>query len=183
VFDLETFLAELVACTSDTDARGAAKEIVSRSMTSPAEVSEVLAPTAGGISLLHHSSDLTILNIAWAPRMQLMPHDHRMWAIIGIYTGAEDNQFYRRAPDGELVETNGRRLDTGEVCVLGTETIHAVANPRDLLTGAIHVYGGDFVNHPRSQWGPGDLVERPYDLDAINRQFRDANVAAGLGTP
>jgi predicted metal-dependent enzyme (double-stranded beta helix superfamily) len=113
--------------------------------------------------------------------MQLMPHDHRMWAVIGIYTGAEDNQFYRRGPDRELVETTGRRLDTGEVCVLGTQTIHGVANPREQLTGAIHVYGGDFVNQPRSQWGPGDLVERPYDLEAINRQFHEANLAAGLG--
>jgi hypothetical protein len=43
------------------------------------------------------------------------------------------------------------------------------------------VYGGDFVNQPRSQWGPGDLVERPYDLEAINRQFHEANLAAGLG--
>ena len=41
-------------------------------------------------------------------------------------------------------------------------------------------YGGDFVNQPRSQWGPGDLVERPFDMDDVRRQFADANRAAGL---
>jgi hypothetical protein len=45
------------------------------------------------------------------------------------------------------------------------------------LTGAIHVYGGDFVNQPRSQWGPGPEEERPYDLDIARRQFAEANDA------
>jgi hypothetical protein len=36
------------------------------------------------------------------------------------------------------------------------------------------------VHQPRGQWGPGDLVERPYDMDVFNQQFHAANVAAGL---
>jgi hypothetical protein len=44
------------------------------------------------------------------------------------------------------------------------------------------VYGGDFVNQPRSQWGPGDLVERPFSMDQLRRQFVEANeAAAALG--
>ena len=43
----------------------------------------------------------------------------------------------------------------GDTIVLGDDVIHSVANPVPKLTGAIHVYGGDFVNQPRSQWGPG----------------------------
>jgi predicted metal-dependent enzyme (double-stranded beta helix superfamily) len=182
VFDLEAFLAELTASAQKSDSRRAAKGILERALSAPDAVASAIAPTAGGISLLHQSPDLTVINIAWAPRMQLMPHDHCMWAIIGIYAGVEDNQFYRRGPQGELAETTGRRLDAGEVCVLGTDAIHAVANPTDRLTGAVHVYGGDFVNQPRSQWGPGDFVERPYDLAEINRQFYDANRASGLVT-
>ena len=113
--------------------------------------------------------------------MRLMPHDHRMWAAIGIYDGTEDNQFFRRDADDGLVTTNDRRLETGEVCVLGTQTIHAVTNPTGRLTGAIHVYGGDFVNQPRSQWGPDDLVERPFSMDTLRRQFADANAAVASG--
>ena len=29
--------------------------------------------------------------------MALNPHDHRMWAVIGMYGGQEDNAFYRRS--------------------------------------------------------------------------------------
>ena len=48
-------------------------------------------------------------------------------------------------------------------------------NPRDRLTGAIHVYGGDFANQPRSQWGPGPREERPYDIEEARQQFAAAN--------
>ena len=42
--------------------------------------------------------------------MTIMPHDHRMWAVIGIYTGRENNIFWRRLPaDADrLIEAAGR---------------------------------------------------------------------------
>lgn len=180
MFDLEGFLSELSACQAETEPRRVASEVVRRALTTPGEVCDAIAPSEGGINLLLHSPELTVINVAWAPKMRLMPHDHRMWAVIGIYDGTEDNQFYRRASTGELVSTSGRQLNTGDIAVLGSETIHSVSNPSAGLTGAVHVYGGDFVNRPRSQWGPGDLVERPYDMNEVNRQFHEANVAAGL---
>ena len=53
-------------------------------------------PRRAGVVKLHHAPDLTILNVIWAPTMTMMPHDHRMWAVIGLYTGREDNIFWRR---------------------------------------------------------------------------------------
>jgi hypothetical protein len=46
------------------------------------------------------------------------------------------------------------------------------------------VYGGDFVNQPRSQWDPDTLMEQPYDLEQVKRQFAAANAewAAQVGT-
>ncbi len=66
-------------------------------------------------------------------------------------------------------------MGAGDVLVLGDDVIHAVTNPERRLTGAIHVYGGDFVNQPRSQWGPGPREERPYDMGALQREFAEAN--------
>lgn len=179
MFDVEALVADLKASMAEGDVRAAARDVLARALVRPAEVAAAIAPAAGGLTLLHHEPDLTVINIAWAPGMRLLPHDHRMWAIIGIYDGVEDNQFYRR--DGEtLAETTGKRLTTGDITTLGTATIHAVANPSSRLTGAIHVYGGDFVNEPRSQWGPDDLVERTFDMEVVTRTFADANAAAGL---
>ena len=180
VFDRDAFLADLAACDREADVRAAAQEVLRRALAEREAMAGALAPSVGGIRLLHHTPTLTVIDVAWAPRMRVMPHDHRMWALIAIYAGVEDNQFYRRGEDGDLRTTARRRVEAGEVCALGRETIHAVANPAGRLTGAIHVYGGDFVRQPRSQWGPGDLTERPYDMAEVQRQFHDANVAAGL---
>jgi len=56
-------------------------------------------------------------------------------------------------------------------------SIRTTANTSGVLTAAIHVYGGDFVNEPRSQWGPGPERERPYDVDQAQQEFAAANRA------
>ncbi|MCU1451110.1 MAG: hypothetical protein JWP02_3280 [Acidimicrobiales bacterium] len=53
-------------------------------------------------------------------------------------------------------------------------------HPLDRITGAIQVYGGDFMSQLRSRWGPGPLEERPYDLDLLEAQFAEADAPAGL---
>jgi predicted metal-dependent enzyme (double-stranded beta helix superfamily) len=37
-----------------------------------------------------------MLNAAWPPHISLFPHDHRMWAAIGVYGGQEENTYYNR---------------------------------------------------------------------------------------
>jgi len=179
MFDLDDFLARCQDASADTEPRRAIREVLARALTNPDAIAEALAPAEAGITLLHHADDLTVLHVVWPPKMDLYPHDHRMWAAIGIYTGQEDNAFYRRSGPGlpTLTESGGKQLTTGDTVVLGHDTIHRVTNPGTRPTGAIHIYGGDFVNQPRSQWGPGPVEERPYDYDDARRQFRAANEA------
>lgn len=185
MFDLDQLIADCEEARADAQPRLAIREVLARALSRPAEVAEALAPTEGGLTLLHHTGELTVLHVVWAPGMTLYPHDHRLWAAIGIYAGQEDNAFYRRSGPGErtLTESGGKRVVTGDVLVLGDDAIHSVTNPLDRLTGAIHVYGGDFVNEPRSQWGPGPRLERPYDMDEARRQFAEANEAARADQP
>ena len=130
-----------------------------------------------GLHLLHRSPDLTVLNVIWPPLMTLYPHDHRMWAAIGVYHGREDNTFYRR--DGRtVVRSGGSELADGAVLLLGDKVIHSVHNPAErAYTGAIHVYAGDFFGTPRSQWDPGRGIEEPYDLAAVQSEFDRAEAA------
>ena len=182
MFDLDDFLDQCRQAIAESEPRVAMRDVVQRAVTEPTSLAEALRPERGGINLVHNAADLTVLHVVWAPGMTLYPHDHRMWAIIGIYEGREDNTFYRRESLGAptLTESGGKQLTTGEVLMLGDDTIHSVTNPLDRLTAAIHVYGGDFVNRPRSQWGPGERIERPYDFAQANQQFAEAN-AAWLG--
>ena len=111
--------------------------------------------------------------------MTLMPHEHRMWAVIGVYTGREDNMFWRRidsAPGPTRVEAVGARaLSIGDAEPLGRDIVHSVTNPIPRLTGAIHVYGGDFFAVSRRAWDAETLTERPYDMEKNIRLFAEAN--------
>jgi predicted metal-dependent enzyme (double-stranded beta helix superfamily) len=97
-----------------------------------------------------------------------------MWAAIGIYTGGEDNTFYRRA-EHTIVESGGKQLRPGDVCLLGDDTVHGVHNPTSEFAGAVHVYGGDFFTRPRSEWDPDTLEERPFDVAAALSFFEEQN--------
>jgi predicted metal-dependent enzyme (double-stranded beta helix superfamily) len=179
MFDVDDLIERCQQAAAEDEPRRAIREVLERAVSAPHEVHRSLNPTEGGLALLHHADDLTILHVVWAPGMEIYPHDHRMWAAIGIYEGQEDNAFYRRRGPGErtLVESGGKQLYTGDTVVLGDDTIHGVVNPLRRLTAAIHVYGGDLVNQPRSRWGPGPREERPYDMEASRREFAEANAA------
>ena len=106
--------------------------------------------------------------------MKFKPHDHRMWAVIGIYRGCEQNVFYQRAEHG-LKEHGSKELHAKDAVPLGAAIIHAVTNPLNQVTAAIHVYGGDFFATARSEWDPESFQERPYDVADTMRAFEEAN--------
>jgi predicted metal-dependent enzyme (double-stranded beta helix superfamily) len=175
MFDLDRFIGECRSALTESSPELAVKELLAEVMSRPSEVEARLgAPWQGEVITLHRSADLTVLNVIWSPCMTIYPHDHRIWAVIGLYGGQEDNTFYRRGPTG-LVVVGQKELRTSDAVVLGHAVIHAVTNPLKKLTGAIHVYGGDFFAVSRSEWDPGTLEERPYDVERAKRVFADAN--------
>ncbi len=50
-----------------------------------------------------------------------------------------------------------------------------MTNSVSRLTGAIHVYGGDFFATERSEWDAEDLLERRYDVEKNMRLFEESN--------
>jgi predicted metal-dependent enzyme (double-stranded beta helix superfamily) len=178
MFVLEDFIAECRAALIGDRSQRQVREVVARAISEPVAVLKGLGePKRAEIQTLFHASDLTVLNVVWGPMMTIVPHDHKMWAVIGIYSGREDNIFWRRLPDANgLIEAAGAKaLSTGQAELLGRGIIHSVTNPIPRLTGAIHVYGGDFFAAGRSEWDPDNLMERPYDAGRMMRRFEEAN--------
>jgi predicted metal-dependent enzyme (double-stranded beta helix superfamily) len=180
MFDLERFVADCRAALAEDGSHRAVREVLARAVTDPAAViAELGEPKRAAVRKLHHAPDLTILDVVWAPMMTILPHNHRMWALIGVYTGREDNIFWRRVGDGAApsrVEAAGAKaLSAKEVAPLGPDIIHSVTNPIPRLTGAIHVYGGDFFAAPRSEWDAETLAERCYDVEKNMRLFEEAS--------
>ncbi len=96
------------------------------------------------------------------------------------------------AREAEIERTIGKQLTTTlqagadapsekDVVPLGPDIIHSVTNPLSRLTGAIHVYGGDFFATPRKEWDPETLLERPYDVEKNLRLFEQANAIKPAG--
>jgi predicted metal-dependent enzyme (double-stranded beta helix superfamily) len=175
VLAVEDIVARCQSALADHTPVLAVRDVLDELIADPARLEQVLGPVeAGGISTLHNDADLTVLRVAWTPGMALYPHEHRMWAAIGMYGGQEDNAFFRRAPGG-LEPAGGRELRSGEVLVLGDDAVHSVANSRREFAVALHVYGGDFFSVERSEWDGETYEERPRDLARTTRLFEEAN--------
>lgn len=173
--ELERFIEDCRAAHAADRSHKAVREVVARAVSEPGAVLKWLgAPQRGEVQKLYHSPELTILNVVWAPYMTIYPHNHRMWAVIGVYTGREDNIFWKRT--GSKVEAAGAQaLSERDAVPLGQDIIHSVTNPIPRLTGAIHVYGGDFFGAERSQWDPETLAEGRYDAQKTMQHFEQAN--------
>lgn len=176
MFDLEEFIADCRATAAGERSQRHVRELVARAVSRPGEILKALGePTKAGLHKLYEARDLTILNVVWGPMMTIMPHDHRMWAVIGIYSGREDNIFWRRLPSGKVEAAGARALETGDAELLGKNIVHSVTNPIPRLSAAIHVYGGDFFGAERSEWDPETLLERRFDPEAALHKFEEAN--------
>ena len=174
-FDRDRFVADCVAAGRERDGQAAVREVLARAVREPDSVLAALGPPReAGLDVLHRSPALTIFAARWAPRMSLPAHEHRLWALIGIYTGREDNIFWRR--DGRGVKAYGADvLFAGDVATLPSDAVHSVTNPLARFTGGLHIYGGDFFATPRSQWNAETLAQEPSDGATIRALFEREN--------
>src|SRR2546423_13024458 len=149
MFDRDRFIADCHAAVNRDPTHVSVRELVAQAVSDPSAMLRGLGePKQGEVQKIYNSPDLTILNVIWAPRMTIMPHDHRMWAVIGVYTGREDNIFWRRLPGegGKLEAAGAKALSTGDAEPLGHNIIHSVTNPNQPVTGALPGYGGQCLH-------------------------------------
>ncbi len=174
MLDLDQFIADLHASLAERS-RQAMKAVVARAVSDPASVLRALGtPDKPGLKILHKSPELTILNVLWSPGQITLPHEHRLTAVIGMYSGREDNMFWRRTPDAprfHLEAAGGEALGVGDAALLGRDIVHSVINPLGRISGAIHVYDGPFLTVERSMWDAETLREEPYDVTKVSARM------------
>ena len=133
MFEIEQFVADCRQAVAGGGGQKAVQELTERAVHEPGPLMKALGePKQAGVNKIYHSDTLTILNLVWGPYMTLKPHNHNMWACIGIYTGREDNIFWRRiaGEEGPQVEAAGAdALQAGQCAPLGRDIIHSVTNP------------------------------------------------------
>jgi len=175
-FQISEFVEACRAAAAGPDAEPAIRELVVEAISDRRALELAFGdPQHAGIETLYRGPDLTVINFTWAPWLCLKPHNHNMWAVVAIFSGREDNVFWRRT-EQSIEAAGARSLGAGEVTPLGRDVIHSVTNPIGKMSRAIHVYGGDFFAppQPRSEWDHETLIERPWDIEDTRRQFADA---------
>ena len=167
MIDVDALIVDCQAAVAESQPMLAVKEVVDRALRDPEALADAL-DAKRGVTILYRTSELTIASVVIPSGLgRGVAHDHRMWAVVGVYGGQEDNRFFRRAKSG-LADSGGRSLRVSDVLAMGDDTIHAIENPldrRDLA--ALHVYGGDLVGTERSMWTAPDHIEEPYDENTV----------------
>ena len=159
-FDLQRFVADCREAAGDVRR---VTELVRAAVAQPDAVRAAVqaSVTTPGERVLYQSDDLTVLNVRIPPGFRSPPHNHSIWAVVGIYEGQEDNTFYRLL-DGEVRMIERHEVRAPGVLTMDGSTIHAIANPLAQVTCGLHVYGGHLDDAPRTLWDPDTHESAPF---------------------
>jgi predicted metal-dependent enzyme (double-stranded beta helix superfamily) len=177
-FAIDSFVSDCLEARRTDERHGsiAVKDVLASALDQPAAIEAAVGhPSSIPVfSTWHNSDELTVLHVVWPPTVQLLAHDHKMWATIGLYGGREDNHYFRPGGDVGLEASGGTTLRTGDTVVLGSDVIHSVSNPSREWTAAIHVYGGDYFGTPRNMWPDPGADPVAFDVDVVTATLDEA---------
>lgn len=89
MFDKDRFAEDCLAAVRADRSHKLVQQVVERALADPGALRAALGEAkAGALEPIFRSDELTILNVIWQPGMTATPHDHRTWAVIGVYQGA-----------------------------------------------------------------------------------------------
>ena len=162
--ELDDFVATCQSLLGEANAEERVAEAMRPLLAEPSVLGpliEDLRSVPGEAAVVHRSDELTVLGLEIAAGFVSPPHNHTLWAVAGIYEGAEDNVFYRRSEDG-IEETGEAVLAEGECLALPADAVHQIANTGSGPMRALHAYGGDLFATSRSQWDLDSGQELPF---------------------
>jgi predicted metal-dependent enzyme (double-stranded beta helix superfamily) len=176
-----TMIEQCLSALDDRASIDTFRGIVADAVAVPEEMAALVSlPLAPDANLVLYQSDrLVVTQSVFPARFRTGVHNHAMPALIGVWSGYEDNHLYR-CSDGEVVTDGATRVHAGEVLTLGTDVIHDVHSPEDRFPGAIHVYLGDFFHAERYAWADPSTPPEPFDFGVFRDQWTQAMTAAGL---
>lgn len=172
MFDLQKFVEDCRDLLTDAKPTEGIKELIREAISDPDGVKNAFENAEalerqGPITFAFRDFELSIADVTTPSGLRSPAHNHKMWAVIGVYEGQEHNRFFQYEGD-RLIEEGERLLKHGDIAVLHPEAIHAIYNPLPTSSSAIHVYGGDLVNRPdRSMWNPQTIDREDYEITQL----------------
>ena len=132
MFSLTQFIADCVRASDPSDVSGSIerlRKVYKAVEDAPAIVRAAIPNDGPDEVLLHEDERCTIYIVRTPPGIRYAPHDHGMVAIVGVFEGAETNDFFARATAESLLMPCERTevVRTGCVAVLDADVVHAIS--------------------------------------------------------
>jgi predicted metal-dependent enzyme (double-stranded beta helix superfamily) len=150
-FEIEHLVAELRQAALAENPRAAVKDVLEAAVADPTRMRAQMPEYEENDVILHEDETVSIWHCRFMPGQTVPPHDHQMLATIGVYSGAERNDFYQAHPDtGGIQKSSEVVLEAGNVLQIGPNAIHSVGCASEEPCLGIHVYLGALTTVDRS---------------------------------
>jgi predicted metal-dependent enzyme (double-stranded beta helix superfamily) len=181
-FDADRFVDACLTAAADADPMYAVREVVLQAISDPDALETafplpIVDPDDDGV--LFRSTDLLVACPIFPRQFSTGIHNHQVPAVIGVWSGYEDNHLFEQGDVG-LRSLGVTRVNAGEVLVLDADAIHDVSTPDTTHSAALHVYLGDITSFQRSLWDDPAGDPLPYDGEEQERRWTEAALATGL---
>jgi predicted metal-dependent enzyme (double-stranded beta helix superfamily) len=180
-FDPDAFVQSCINALGEWSPADAIRELVQRAVSEPRSL-ELACPVPVDLSddgVVYVSDEVLVCHAIFPRRFQTGIHNHTVEAVIGVWSGYEDNLLFEET-DGGLRALGARRVGTGDVLVLGADAIHDVHTPPTTWSAALHVYLGNISTVPRKAWQSADSPPSVLDGEQQDRHWTEVAVATGL---
>lgn len=149
-FDLSDLISRLRETVNKESPSAEVKAILQQEFHDPGRVVNAMPDFEEDEVILYEDDTISIWFCRFRPGTTVPPHDHQMVATIGVYSGAERNDFFENDPKGTIRKSSEVILNAGKVLQIGPSAIHAVGCASAEPCCGIHVYLGRLTEVDRS---------------------------------
>ncbi len=178
-FSLDDLVTRLRTAAKGENARAEVKELLQQAVEDPSRIQAGMPDFAENDVILFEDETVSIWHCRFMPGFSVPAHDHQMTATIGVYRGAERNDFYQPGQDGDLEKKSEVILSEGKVLQIGPNAIHAVGCASEDPCCGIHVYLGELTTVERSLFDTQTGEQMSFSDKNYDRLTRADEGAAG----
>ncbi|MFY9241089.1 MAG: hypothetical protein WAO78_19845 [Roseovarius sp.] len=172
-FNLDDLVANLRTAATGDNPRVAVKALLEQAVANPEVMQAAMPKFAENDVILHEDDTVSIWHCRFMPGQTVPAHDHQMLATIGVYSGAERNDFYEADPEtGGIRKSSEVVLSAGNVLQIGPSAIHAVGCASETPCMGIHVYLGALTQIDRSLFDTEKGEKLPFSDENYQRMTR-----------
>lgn len=168
-FNIDALVERLKTASRQLDACAQVKSILQETVENPGWVATGIPDYKEDDTILFEDDNVSIWHCRFPVGFTVPAHDHQITATIGVYRGAERNDFWESDDEGGIHKSSEAVLSAGNVLQIGPSAIHSVSCSSDIPTCGIHVYLGWLTKVERSLFDVAEGETLPFDEENYQR--------------